>query len=101
MNGFPFSRADPRQPELRPDATVQCVVEIGGAIRRGDRAEVRRVAHKLKGSSDSLGATHLRACAQQLELGREEDSELGESQIAELGALAAQASEALRDQLSH
>jgi signal transduction histidine kinase/DNA-binding response OmpR family regulator len=80
---------------------AKCVVEIGGAIERGDRAEVRLVAHKLKGSSASLGAIRLRDRCQQLELGREADSELGEPQIAELRVIAAEASAALRHELTH
>jgi HPt (histidine-containing phosphotransfer) domain-containing protein len=78
----------------------KCVIAIGGAIERGDRAEVRSVAHKLKGSSASLGALRLRDRCQQLELGREADSELGEPQIAELRVIAAEASEALRHELT-
>lgn len=79
----------------------KCVVEIGGAIERGDRAELRLVAHKLKGSSASLGAIRLRDRCQQLELDREADSELGEPQIAELRVIAAEASAALRHALTH
>jgi HPt (histidine-containing phosphotransfer) domain-containing protein len=79
----------------------KCVIAIGGAIERGDRAEVRSVAHKLKGSSASLGALRLRDRCQQLELGREADSELGEPQIAELRVIAAEASAALRHELTH
>jgi HPt (histidine-containing phosphotransfer) domain-containing protein len=79
----------------------ECVVEIGAAIRRGDRGAVRRVAHKLKGSSASLGAIRLRVCCQRLELGEEDDSDLGEPQIAALRVAASEASEALRHELVH
>jgi signal transduction histidine kinase/DNA-binding response OmpR family regulator len=78
----------------------QCVGDIEAAVQRGDRTEVRRVAHKLKGSSASLGAIRLRACCQHLELDREEDAELGESQVAELRVIADEASDALRHALT-
>jgi HPt (histidine-containing phosphotransfer) domain-containing protein len=76
------------------------VLEIGGAIERGDRAEVRLIAHKLRGSSASLGAVRLRDRCQELELDVEEADELGEPQIAELRGIAAEASEALRHELT-
>ena len=79
---------------------AKCVVEIGGAIERGDRAEVRLIAHKLRGSSASLGALRLRDRCQELELDVEEADELGEPQIAELRGIAAEASEALRHELT-
>ena len=78
----------------------RCVLEIGGAIERGDRAEVRLVAHKLRGSSASLGVLRLRDRCQELELDVEEADELGEPQIAELRGIAAEASEALRHELT-
>jgi len=77
---------------------AKCVGEIGGAIERGDRAEVRLVAHKLKGSSASLGAIRLRDRCQELELGGDE-VELGAPQIAELRVVAAEARDALRHEL--
>jgi CheY-like chemotaxis protein/two-component sensor histidine kinase len=78
----------------------QCVTDIDRAIARGDLSEMRRVAHKLKGSSASLGATRLRACCQQLELDDDEDIELAGLRIAELRVTAAQASDALRYELT-
>jgi signal transduction histidine kinase/DNA-binding response OmpR family regulator len=78
----------------------ECVAEIGGAIERGDRSEMRRVAHKLKGSSASLGAMRLRACCQRLELDDDEDVALAGSRITELRATAAEASDALRHELT-
>jgi HPt (histidine-containing phosphotransfer) domain-containing protein len=78
----------------------QCLIEIDGAIQRGDRADVRRVAHKLRGSSASLGAIRLRDRCQQLELDRDEASALGERQIAELRVIAAEARDALRYELT-
>jgi two-component system sensor histidine kinase/response regulator len=78
----------------------KCVLEIGGAIERGDRAEVRLIAHKLRGSSASLGALRLRDRCKQLELDGEEAGELGERQIVELRGIAAEASQALRHELT-
>jgi signal transduction histidine kinase/CheY-like chemotaxis protein/HPt (histidine-containing phosphotransfer) domain-containing protein len=79
----------------------RCVAEIGGASERGDRIEVRRVAHKLKGSSASLGAIRLGACCQKLELDQHDDVPLSASQLTELRGAATQAAEALRYELSH
>ena len=77
------------------------MAEIGGASERGDRIEVRRVAHKLKGSSASLGAIRLGACCQKLELDQHDDVPLSASQLTELRGAATQAAEALRYELSH
>lgn len=78
----------------------ECVGAIGGAIERGDRAGVRLVAHKLRGSSASLGALRLRDRCEELELGEESEEELGERQIEELRVIAAEASDALRYELT-
>jgi PAS domain S-box-containing protein len=78
----------------------QCVSDIGAAFARGDRGEVRRVAHKLKGSSATLGALRLRACCERLELGDEGDGILAHAQIGELRDAATRASSALRRRLS-
>jgi HPt (histidine-containing phosphotransfer) domain-containing protein len=79
----------------------RCVADIAKAIRRGDGGEVRRVAHLLKGSSASLGASRLRLCCQQLEhLGRGGDPDIDESQIEELRVNAVEAGHALREQLA-
>jgi PAS domain S-box-containing protein len=78
----------------------KCVADIGEAVQRGDRDEVRRLAHLLKGSSASLGATSLRLCCERLEhLGRRQDPDVGEVDVARLRAVAATASHALRQQL--
>jgi PAS domain S-box-containing protein len=77
-----------------------CVTEIGAAISRGDGAEVRRVAHKLKGSSASLGARRLRAYCQDLELGENGYAVPGDAQLAQLRALAVEAGQALRSALT-
>ena len=77
-----------------------CVAEIGIAVERGDRTEVRRVAHKLKGSSASLGASRLQMCCLALEHLEPGDA-LGEPQMAALRGSAAEASDALRHELTH
>jgi HPt (histidine-containing phosphotransfer) domain-containing protein len=77
-----------------------CVAEIGIAAERGDRSEVRRVAHMLKGSSASLGASRLRLCCLALEH-LEADDALGEPQMVALRGTAAEASDALRHELTH
>jgi two-component system sensor histidine kinase/response regulator len=79
---------------------ASCIADIARAIGRGDRSDVRRVAHRLKGSSASLGAVRLRDCCQKLELGHDQDSTVETSEIDELREAAAEASTALRDQLT-
>jgi HPt (histidine-containing phosphotransfer) domain-containing protein len=79
----------------------RCVTDLAEAVRRGDRGEVRRVTHLLKGSSASLGASALgRACEDLERSCRSEDAAVTTSQVDELSAAAAAASEALRSQLS-
>jgi two-component system sensor histidine kinase/response regulator len=75
-----------------------CVAEIGGAIERRDHSEVRRIAHKLNGSSLGVGAARLHACCQQLELGK--DTDPTSAQMTELRASANEAARALRDELT-
>jgi PAS domain S-box-containing protein len=78
----------------------KCISDLGEAIQRGDLDEVRRLAHLLKGSSASLGATSLRLCCERLEhLGRRQDPDVGETDVAQLRIVAATASPALRQQL--
>jgi two-component system sensor histidine kinase/response regulator len=78
------------------DQVKTCVAELASAVSIGDSAEVRRVAHFLKGSSASLGAERLRACCQALEhAGRAGDSRVGHAEITWLHELAAEASAAL------
>jgi CheY-like chemotaxis protein/HPt (histidine-containing phosphotransfer) domain-containing protein len=78
----------------------QCICDLGEAVQHGDREEVRRLAHLLKGSSASLGATSLRLCCERLEhVGRRQDPDVGETQVTELRTVAAAASRALRQQL--
>jgi CheY-like chemotaxis protein/HPt (histidine-containing phosphotransfer) domain-containing protein len=78
----------------------RCVLDIADAVQRGDREEVRRVAHLLKGSSASLGATSLRACCELLEhLDASQALDVTENQLVELRSVAAEANDALRAQL--
>jgi histidine phosphotransfer protein HptB len=77
-----------------------CVEGIAEAVRRGDEAERRRLAHLLKGSSATIGATRLRASCEQLErTGRAGDPPVGEEQLDELRAAAAEARSALAQNL--
>jgi len=77
-----------------------CVDGIAEAVRRGDSAERRRLAHLLKGSSATIGAARLSATCERLErTGRNSDPEVGEDQVAELRALALQARAELERQL--
>jgi CheY-like chemotaxis protein len=77
-----------------------CVDEIGVAISAGDRAAVRRIAHKLKGGSRSLGAARLGDCCEALEHLSDAQDELGEADVVQLRAVAAQASAALHSAFS-
>jgi HPt (histidine-containing phosphotransfer) domain-containing protein len=78
----------------------KCVADLVGAVGRGDRMEIRRVAHMLKGSSASLGASALRSSCEALERGcRRGDAEVTQSQVQELRVAAAAVSDALRQQL--
>jgi CheY-like chemotaxis protein len=78
----------------------KCIADIESAIRIGDENELRRAAHLLKGSSASLGATHLTLSCQQFEQSsREHDPAVEMEQLAELRAAAAHARLALRKQL--
>jgi HPt (histidine-containing phosphotransfer) domain-containing protein len=79
----------------------QCLAAIGGAIGRGDAVELRQLAHRLQGSSASLGASRLSACAQRLEQGEGQDVELRSAQITELRARVAEAMQALRLELKN
>jgi two-component system sensor histidine kinase/response regulator len=80
---------------------VQCVADIAAAVKRDDRDEVRRVAHLLKGSSASLGALRLRDFSERLEhVGRSQDPDISDAQVAQLGDAAAEASRALRQRLT-
>ena len=72
------------------------LVVIENALRCGDRTELQRMAHLLKGSSMMLGATGLGELCMAMEHATgEPDPMAAEPQIARLTAVAAQAQEAL------
>jgi HPt (histidine-containing phosphotransfer) domain-containing protein len=78
----------------------KCVADLVKAVRSGDRMEIRRVAHMLKGSGASLGASALRSSCEALERGcRREGAEVTQSQVEELRVAAVAVSDALRQQL--
>jgi HPt (histidine-containing phosphotransfer) domain-containing protein len=78
----------------------KCVADLVAAVRRGDRMEIRRIAHMLKGSSASLGASALRSSCEALErVCRPGDAEVPQSQVEELRVAAAAVSDALRQHL--
>ncbi len=78
----------------------RCLIDIADAVERGDREEVKRVAHLLKGSSASLGATTLQLCCERLELlDVTQAPDVTELQLVELRGAAAEANDALRAQL--
>ena len=81
------------------ESLPQAISEISGALSRGDKEELRRVAHKLKGSSATLGASRLAGACLALERTRDEDSPPGEAELEGLRALAEEARGALRGRL--
>ena len=54
--------------------------ELRSAAERGEDTTVRQLAHKLRGSSDTVGAQRLAELARQLELGEGADSTVAELQ---------------------
>ena len=77
-----------------------CVDGIADAVQRGDGDERRRLAHLLKGSSATIGATRLSATCERLErAGRATDPEVGDEQVAELRELAQEARRELEQRL--
>jgi HPt (histidine-containing phosphotransfer) domain-containing protein len=73
---------------------------IERAIQSGDSAELRRVAHQLRGTSVTLGASRLSKICRELEQeGGEPDRVVAERQLAGLTAAGAEACQALRDKL--
>ncbi len=68
------------------------------ALCQGERREVARVAHLLKGSCAGLGMNRLRACSQQLEDSGGEGAAVDET-VQALRATAAEGREALRELL--
>jgi CheY-like chemotaxis protein/HPt (histidine-containing phosphotransfer) domain-containing protein len=86
--------------EIFDEQQEKCVTDITDAVTRGDREEVRRVAHLLKGSSATLGATSLRLCCERLEhIDATQPREVTEAQLVELRRVAAESNDALRAQL--
>jgi CheY-like chemotaxis protein/HPt (histidine-containing phosphotransfer) domain-containing protein len=87
--------------EVFDEQQKKCVTDIADAVTRGDREEARRVAHLLKGSSATLGATSLRLCCERLEhIDPAQSPEVTEAQLVELRRVAAESNDALRAQLS-
>ncbi|HSZ14740.1 MAG TPA: response regulator [Solirubrobacteraceae bacterium] len=82
------------------ESTSRCLADIAIAAGRGDRVELRRLAHLLKGSSVTVGARDLAVCCQRLErLSGERDTTPGQQQLDELDATFADICPALRRQL--
>jgi CheY-like chemotaxis protein len=78
----------------------QCTGDIATAVLCGDRAEIRRLAHLLKGSCASLGARRLGDVCQALEqIARSGDAPLGAEHLRQLHLAAVEASRALRQLL--
>jgi CheY-like chemotaxis protein len=78
----------------------QCTADIATAVLCGDRAEIRRLAHLLKGSCASLGARRLGDVCQALEqIARSGDAPLGAEHLRQLHLAAVEASRALRQLL--
>jgi HPt (histidine-containing phosphotransfer) domain-containing protein len=83
------------------DQTVsECVADIETAARGHKPADLRRLTHMLNGISATLGANRLCLYCQQLEhKGRDGDPLVGESQLRDLRTIAAEARQALREQM--
>jgi HPt (histidine-containing phosphotransfer) domain-containing protein len=79
---------------------ARCLSEIESAVNRGDHRELRRLAHLLKGSSATFGASRVRAICLRLEhSGRDGDPVVGDAQVAQLRLAAEHARVALRERL--
>jgi CheY-like chemotaxis protein len=86
--------------ETFEESLSKCLSDIAGAAQRGDRVELRRLAHLLKGSSATIGATGLSVCCEGLErLSAGEGPGVRQEQLEELNAVASQACPGLREQL--
>ncbi len=82
------------------ESLPQCVADTVGAAHRGDQLELRRIAHMLKGTAATFGATRLEFACQRLEhTSRDQDPAVGEEQLEELRATASEACEALGPRL--
>jgi HPt (histidine-containing phosphotransfer) domain-containing protein len=79
----------------------ECLGQLADAVRRSDRDERRRVAHLLKGSSATMGASRLRSLCEQLEgRGSAGSLEPGEEQLEELRKVATEALQAVDQALA-
>ncbi len=82
------------------ESLPKCVADTVGAAQSGDQLELRRVAHILKGTAATFGATRLEFACQRLEhTSRDQDPAVGEEQLEELRATASEACEALGPRL--
>jgi two-component system sensor histidine kinase/response regulator len=82
------------------ESLPKCVADTVSAAQRGDQIELRRVAHMLKGTAATFGATRLEFACQRLEhTGRDQDSTVDKEQLDRLQATASEAREALGRQL--
>jgi HPt (histidine-containing phosphotransfer) domain-containing protein len=79
-----------------------CAAELSAAIRGGDVAECRRIAHGLKGSSATVGASRLQLLCARLEstAGHGSDPGAVEKQLGELHAVCEEAMQAIDEALS-
>jgi signal transduction histidine kinase/DNA-binding response OmpR family regulator len=78
----------------------RCVADIESAAVRCDHGEVKRVAHLLKGSSATFGASRLRAICQRLERASADgDSGPSQHELQRLRASAEEARVALHERL--
>ena len=76
-------------------STPPLIDELHAALAAGDDDELRRAAHKLKGSCQNIGATFMATLCRSIETG---ESDAGET-VAELGAALAQTETAIRQAL--
>jgi len=82
------------------ESLPKCVADTVSAARRGDQTELRRVAHILKGTAATLGATRLQLACQRLEgTGGDRDSAIEEEELDQLRSTASEARQALGRQL--
>jgi two-component system sensor histidine kinase/response regulator len=78
----------------------RCAADIASAVLCGDRPEIRRLAHLLKGSCASLGARRLGEVCQALEqIARSGEPPVAAEQLRQLHLAAVEASRALRQRL--
>jgi two-component system sensor histidine kinase/response regulator len=82
------------------ESLPKCVADTVSAAHRGDQLELRRVAHMLKGTAATFGATRLELACQRLEhTSRDQDPAVEEEQLDLLRATASEACEALGPRL--